>query len=90
MKTTVAINLVAIAVVLSFFVGIAFLLSSVYARMLKENRLPADWIDDGGIKAQLIRGVRQSASGNWKPLVKRIWVVLLLIDLVAVIIVLMA
>lgn len=72
----------------SFFVGIAFVLSRIYSRALDGGQVPPEWSNDGGLRAQLYRGMQSSAKGNWKSAVKRIWLGFLVADLVVIIIVL--
>lgn len=83
-------NLVAVGVVASFLVGIAFVLSRIYSRGLDTGKVPQEWSEEGRIKSQLFQGVNSMADGRWKPTLKKIWFAFLILDLIAIIIVLVA
>jgi hypothetical protein len=84
------VNLVAVGVVASFFVGIAFVLSRIYSRGLDSGKVPQEWSEEGGVKSQLFQGVNSMADGRWKSNLKRIWLAFLILDFIAIIIVLVA
>ncbi len=87
MKGNVITDLISVGIVVSFFVGLAFLLSRQYSRWLDNEKVPYNWLFGGGIKQQWFKGMQASADGRWKPVVKKLWLTFLIADLVAVIIV---
>lgn len=90
MKANVVAYLAAIGVVASFFAGITLAIGSFYSRAPKDGQVPSVWSDDGGLKSQPYRGVRSSADGKWKHVLRKIWFGFLAIDLLVIIIVVVA